>query len=144
MNDAVTWTQAPVALVGKAARAAGVIRFAQQTPCVVEVWVDSDRVAIGEGLDLFDALIETRRSLEQKGWLLACEGSRRDVYPSPMLRQATCGRRAYVLTKPRSTKRPPTVDIFDAAPDDADIVTVSEQRAAFDEWLPPRFGRGRT
>jgi len=120
------------------------VRFADGEPSIVEVWLDSERLAVGEGSDLFEALVEARRGLEQDGLLLACNGCRRDVYPSAMQRQAAHGRRAYVLTMPRTTTKPPTVDIFEPVPDDTAVVTVAEQRLAFDQWLPsPPLGRGR-
>jgi hypothetical protein len=78
------------------------VRFAPGDVCVVEVRLDTLSRARGEGPDLFDALVMARRILEAKGVLLGCNGSRRDVFPSPMLRQSTSGRRAYVLTLPRS------------------------------------------
>jgi hypothetical protein len=79
--------------------------------------------------------------LEADGVLLACNGCRRDVYPSPMLRQSAGGRRAYVLTMPRSEVKPPTVDIFEPAPDVSVVVTVDEQRAWFDHWRPNNPGK---
>ena len=74
--------------------------------------------------------------------LLACNGARRDVYPSAMLLQAAQGRRAYVLSAPRSERRP-DVDIFETAQDLSLVSTVDEQREYFDRWLPkppPGYG----
>ena len=104
--------------------------------CVVEVRIESELAALGEGTDLFDALVAARRILEKQETLLGCNGSRREVFPSSMLRQATKGQRAYVLTMPRTSEKPPTVDIFDPAPNLTGVVTVDEQKAWFECWLP--------
>ena len=110
------------------------IRFSTGDVCVVEVRIGDDLDVRGEGPDLFEALASVRRDLEPHGMMLACNGSRQDVFPSPMLRQATMGRHAYVLTMPRSRERPPAVDIFDTVPESSVLATVDEQRAWFDRW----------
>jgi hypothetical protein len=90
----------------------------------------------GRGVDLFDALVGARRSLEAAGAMIACNGARRDVYPSQMLRQSTGGRRAYVLGDPRGRRA--SVDIFGPA-DWSLIVSVDDQREEFVRWVgnPP-------
>jgi len=88
------------------------------------------------GFDLFEAFAGVRASLELLGVVLECNGSRIDVYPSPMLRQATRGRSAYVLSLPRSENKPEVVDIFAAASSGSRFGTVTEQRAWFEAWLP--------
>lgn len=109
----------------------------------VEVVVPQEGRVVGSGGDLFEALEHVRLSLEDKGVLLACNGCRRDVYPSPMLRQAVHGRRAYVLEIPRDGRRPPTVDIFEPALDLSAVVTVEEQRQWFERWwMSPVSGTG--
>jgi hypothetical protein len=117
------------------------IRFSAGDTCVVEVRMADDLTARGEGPDLFEALASARRDLEADGVQLACNGARKDVFLSPMLRQSTAGRRAYVLAIPRSTTRPSTVDIFAAAPESSELATVDEQRAWFDRWR--RSGPGK-
>lgn len=97
-------------------------------------------MARGEGPDLFEALTMARRVLEPRQIMLACNGSRRDVFPSPMLRQAAKGRRAYILEVPRSPRRPATVDIFDPVFDLSTLGTVDEQRECFERWLPAKPG----
>ena len=121
-------------------RVTALLRFAVGNPCAVEVSVAGQRAATGKGSDLFEALVAARRELERHDVLLACNGCRRDVYPSPMLRQAAFGRRAYVLTVPRTQTKPPTVDIFEHAPDVSTAVKVADQRAAFEEWLGSHGG----
>lgn len=110
------------------------IRFAAGDVCIVEVRIGDDLDLRAEGPDLFEALASVRRDLEGHGVVLACNGSRRDVFPSQMLRQASAGRFAYELTMPRSAARPPVVDIFAPAPQSAVLASVDDQRAWFDRW----------
>jgi hypothetical protein len=88
----------------------------------------------GRGPDFFDALADARRQLADHALVLRCNGSRRDVYPSAMLRQSARGLMAYVLTVPRRSVRPEVVDIFDPADDVRLLASVDEQRAWFDAW----------
>lgn len=130
----MNWEEAAVLVIGGDEGASSRVRFTAGTVCAVEVdGLDGTQVR-GEGPDLFEALAAVRRILEAKGVRLACHGSRRDVFPSAMLRQSTAGRRAYVLEIPRTAARPATVDIFGPAPEAAVLATVDEQRAWFDNW----------
>lgn len=110
------------------------IHFAPGDRAFVTVTSVAGLIFRGEGTDFFDALSAARGQLESSGWLIVCNGSRKDVYPSPMLRTATFGRRAYVLTSPRTRSRPDTVDIFDPAPDVTFVGTVEEQWTSFENW----------
>jgi len=130
----MTWEEVTVTAVCDGKPVISRVRFAVGDVCLVEVRVGDDIYVRGEGPDLFEALVSARRDLEAQGVLVACNGARRDVFPSAMLRQATAGRRAYVLTVPRNVTRPPTVDIFAPAPDASALATVEEQRAWFDMW----------
>lgn len=138
----MSWEEAdlPAVVEGKLVRCS--VSFTSDDVCVVEVRLPEEPMARGEGADLFEALASARRLLELQRVMVGCNGSRRDVFPSPMLRQAAKGRRAYVLELPRSTKKPLTVDIFDSVSDLSALGTVDEQRAWFDRWLPPEPGRG--
>ncbi len=111
--------------------------FSAGETCIVEVDLSDGTSGRGEGVDLFDALVAARLALEGQGVFLACAGARRDVYPSPMLRQATQGRRAYLLVERSGQTRPPSVDIFDCA-EWTSIASVNEQREAFTAWLGKR------
>jgi hypothetical protein len=113
-------------------RANALVRFHAADVCTVEV-AFRDVSLRGVGHDLFSALVAVRRDLDTLGWLLACNGSRRDVYPSQMGRQASRGRLAYLLTLPRTTRRPEVLDIFDVA-DERTVSSVDDQRAWFDAW----------
>ena len=130
----MTWEEVSVPAVRGGGLVTSRVRFAAGDACVVEVSVGDDIDARGEGTDLFEALVSARRQLEAHGVLVGCNGARRDVFPSAMLRQATGGRRAYVLAMPRTAARPQTVDIFAPAPDTSALATVDEQRAWFDMW----------
>jgi hypothetical protein len=130
----MTWEETTVPVVRRAGSVSSLVRFAAGEVCVVEVSASDGTQVRGEGPDLFEALVAVRRFLEAGGTRLACNGSRRDVFPSAMLRQASGGRRAYVLEMPRTTARPVTVDIFEVAPESAALATVDEQRAWFEQW----------
>lgn len=86
------------------------------------------------GPDFFESLIEIRRKLEPLGIVLRCHGSRINVFASAMQRQSAGGRRAYALTLPRTSVKPPVVDIFAPAPEDAEIVSVDDQLRWFERW----------
>lgn len=89
----------------------------------------------GQGGDLWEALVVLRLELERLGFLLSCNGSRRNVFPSAMLRQTSGGRLAYALTLPRGDHAGPAVDILDPAGPTHDLTTVALQREWFDAWL---------
>lgn len=110
------------------------VRFTAEGPCQVEVRISSALQASGVGGDLFEALAGARRILEASGFLLICNGARCNVFPSPMMRQAISGRRAYELSMPRTANKPPVVDIF-APAELVDICTVDEQVEWHSRWV---------
>jgi hypothetical protein len=110
----------------------GVIRYVTDPEFRVEADFGECGFTVGRGTDLFAALCDARRQLEPVIYI-ACNGARRDVYPSAMQRQAVKGRCAYVLTLPRTKERPQTVDIFESA-NHAEIATVDDQIAWFERW----------
>jgi hypothetical protein len=116
----------------------GVIRYATDPEFRVEADFGELGFAAGLGTDLFAALCDARRQLEPAVYI-ACNGARRNVYPSAMQRQAAKGRRAYVLTLPRTKERPQVVDIFEPA-NRAEIATVDEQFAWFERWNSSPLG----
>lgn len=131
----MTWEDVTVPAVGCSAGEAAHVRFSAGDVCVVEVRIGDDLYVQGEAHDLFEALALARRELEAHGVLLALNGSRTNVFPSPMLRQGARGRYAYELAMPRSVTKPPTVDIFAPVPESSALASVEDQRAWFDEWL---------
>ncbi len=86
-----------------------------------------------ESSDLFAALVLFRTKLEKERWLIACNGSRLDVFPSGMAREMSRGRKAYVLKLGVRPSREDLVDIFDSAAIN-NIAKVSEQQAHFEQW----------
>jgi len=140
--QAVMWEEIVVPAARRGEPVTSRVRFAAGDVFVVEVKVGGDLEVRGEGPDLFEALASARRSLEADGVVLACNGARRDVFPSAMQRQAAGGRYAYVLEMPRAASRPPVVDIFALAPEASVLVTVDEQREWFDRWRQAGPGEG--
>jgi hypothetical protein len=87
-----------------------------------------------EATDLFCALMLLRAKLEESHRLIACNGARRDVFPSGMAREMSCGRKAYILKPGVRPKREDLIDIFDRA--DADVIaSVNEQKIYFERWV---------
>lgn len=127
------WETSAVPAENGARRSTANLRFAPGDVCTVEIDCDGFS-ACGSASDLFEALSEARGILESHDISIRCNGARADVFPSPMLRQSTMGRYAYVLTLPRTDQRPPAVDIFAAASDSDPIVSVSDQLEAFKHW----------
>lgn len=103
--------------------------------CVVTVRSERWPEIVGRGSDLFEALVEARGPLDALGVLLECNGSRVDVHPSAMLRQAGRGRRAYVLALPRTPVKPEVVDIFEIPVGEFRLGSVVEQGQWFEKWL---------
>lgn len=103
--------------------------------CSVSVNVSDRHFAFSQGGDLFSALCGAREILERDAVLLQIVGSLPNVYPSQMLRGTDSGRYAYLLSMPRTSDKPPVVDIFEAALNDAVLGTVHEQREWFWRWL---------
>lgn len=87
-----------------------------------------------EAGDLFEALRQIRRALEDSDIVLCCAGARRDVWASGMQRDMGGGKHAYILQQPRGSERPPSVNIFDPAPREA-VASVAEQEAFMRVWL---------
>ena len=129
----MSWEETTVPAVRGGKMTTCQVRFTAGSKCLVEVQA-GDVTSTGVGPDLFEALAQARCDLESHDVQLGCNGARRNVFPSAMQRQATQGRRAYVLTIPRTAAKPPVVDIFAAAPDLSALATVEEQRAWFDRW----------
>lgn len=84
--------------------------------------------------DLFDALILIRLETEKHGYLMLCNGARRDAYPSRASRQMGGGRRLYLFKNGMQAQRKDWVDIFEPA-EYEQVETVAEQRVAYETWL---------
>lgn len=94
----------------------------------------ADNALQSQGHDLFDALIELRRELENQGRNIAVQGACADVWPSGSSREQPGGRKAYRLPAGRVPTPDDLVDIFGpAAP--AEVVTVDEQNEAVQRYF---------
>ncbi|MEA3015566.1 MAG: hypothetical protein QOI38_288 [Sphingomonadales bacterium] len=83
--------------------------------------------------DLFEALCAYRRFLERKGgYLLLCNGARKDAFPSAMSREMGKGFKLYIslMGRPGGT----LVETLDPAPLET-VSTVAEQAAFHDAWF---------
>lgn len=137
----MTWEERELPVLTNGSIRSSCVRFEAGDVCTVEVLVDNV-CTTATGSDLFEALAVVRGQLFERDIIVMCNGARRDVFPSQMLRQATSGRRAYVLRVPRGRARPPIVDIFDPAPKDAVFDTVDGQYAAFQQWVASEISEG--
>ncbi len=91
----MTWEEVSVPAVRHGEQVTSHLRFTSGDVCIVEVRVGDDLDVRGEGPDLFEALVAARRGLEANSVRLACNGARRDMFLSPMLRRAVQGRRGW-------------------------------------------------
>ncbi len=85
------------------------------------------------GLDLFDAVIALRRTLESRHVKLLCAGARTDVFPSGMTRSMGGGRKAYLMQLGKPAGAQSMVDIFDYA-ESSRIGSVDEQAEFRRKW----------
>lgn len=84
--------------------------------------------------NLFSALNELRIQLEKQGIQIMCNGSAKNVYPSPMQLSMGVGRTAYRLFLGRQAKSEDIVDIFEYS-EDSEFVSIYEQENYYKEWL---------
>lgn len=103
-------------------------------PCVLEF--DSKSLGRSRYLDrdIFECVVQLRLFLESKGYLLLCNASRIDCYPSGMSRSMSKGRVLNILRIGEHSGKMDTARIFDyAAP--KQVATVEGQREFFERWL---------
>lgn len=101
----------------------------------VRVTVPSrDLLAVGQGVDLFEAFLEARRELEKNGLRIVCAGARLDCWPSGMARQMGSGETAYLLTPGKHAELEERVYLF-ARAEPEQVGTVREQQRAYRRWL---------
>lgn len=84
--------------------------------------------------DLFEALSLIRMVLEERGYLILCNGARTDAYPSRMSRQMGEGGKVYLFKNGRQAERKDLVSMFDLT-EFKQVGTVGAQRRAYDAWL---------
>lgn len=87
-----------------------------------------------EDWNVFDCLMRLRLQTEEAGWLICCNGARREAWCSGMARDMGHGELVYLLDRDLQGQRPPTVHTLDpVAPELA--VTVREQFQGHADWL---------
>lgn len=101
--------------------------------CRIEFRSSERDALVLENDDFFECLIDLRRLLEKDGGRVLCQGARRDVFPSPMMRSSGCAT-AYVMRMGKPANEKEVVQIFDAAPANL-VVSVLEQLAYYHQWL---------
>ena len=111
---------------------AGEIRLFKE-PVSMECVVDGEKIEV-QATDYFDCLIVLREKLENRQWLILCNGARYDVYPSPELRKVGLGIKAYRMEIGLPAKTEDMVNILDETEIDK-IGTIDEQKNYFEEWL---------
>jgi len=87
-----------------------------------------------EGSDLFKALFQLRRQLEQMQMQMLCNGSRENMVCSGMSRSMGGGRKAYLVELGQPARRDSLVDIFAFAQDEF-IVSTTEQEQFYSKWV---------
>jgi hypothetical protein len=107
-------------------------------------WFVNFRSSVLEGIfshgDIFSSLCEVRKSLEEIGWYILCNGSRTNAWASTMSRDMGGGFKLYLLTIGEEMDRKKLVQIFDEA-DFKEMGTVDQQWDFYKRWLRS-VGRG--
>lgn len=84
--------------------------------------------------DLFDALSKVRLEAEKCGYLLLCNGARKDAYPSRMSRQMGRGAKLYAFKHGVQARKEDQIDLLEPAAYNQ-VATVVKQRENFEAWL---------
>lgn len=111
-----------------------IVNYSDSSPWKININCGNNEVFQSEGNDLFESLINLRQQLHSKDILLLCNGSRRNIFPSPMLRQSGGGKKAYLLRLGVPARREDIVNIFDPA-EINDVDTIENQKKFYDQWL---------
>ncbi len=89
---------------------------------------------LGEGEDVFSALVDLRKQLESNNISILCEGSAVDVYPSPMQFSFGNTMKAYKMELGKQALNDNLVSIFDVIEQDR-VATIEEQLEYKNNWL---------
>ncbi len=109
-------------------------RYTETSPWKMSINCGNNGVFQSEAEDLFEAFTNIRKQLRSKEIVLLCNGSRRNIYPSPMLRQSGGGKMAYLLRLGVPARKEDIVNIFDPV-EISDISTIEKQNEFYDQWL---------
>ena len=96
-----------------------------------------------DGPDLYWAMQDWRRHLEQCGQTLLCQGARPAVFPSAMASDMGGGIKAYVNQLPPYRESLELIDIFDEASPE-EVGTVQQQEDFRKQWAEAFHQRGGT
>jgi hypothetical protein len=109
------------------------IEFTQGLPVTITVRSERFGILSFTERNLFEALLAYRRVLEKNGYLVLCNGARKDAYPSRMALQAG-GRKVYVF---RAGKPSLSVDLVETlgAASLEQVSSIAEQRSAYEAWI---------
>ena len=88
--------------------------------------------------NLFAALLACRRALEKDGYLILCNGARKDAYPSRMTLRMGGGQKIYLFHPGKPSLSEDLVDTLGAASIE-NVGTIAEQRAAYEAWIAGLF-----
>lgn len=110
------------------------LKVAEVSPEIVELELDtSAKTYKSEAEYNFEALQKLRKQLESDDIQLLCNGSVKNVYPSPMM-MSMGGTRAYVMTMGKHASLDNQVDIFNDEIAD-EYATVDEQNEFYEAWI---------
>ena len=111
-----------------------VVCYTDSPPWKMSVDCGKNGIFNSEAEDLFEAFVNIRKQLHNSGIDLLCNGSRRNIYPSPMLRQSGGGVMAYLLRLGVPARREDIVSIFDPIKKDK-IDSIEKQKEFYQLWL---------
>lgn len=130
------WTEREVLLHANGQFYYGCLRTkASSDSCFISLIVDIGVKLIeldSSSGDFFNALVKVREELEKEHYMLCCNGSRLNFYPSNMSIQMSKGKVGYLLELGvRASKKARTLDLCDKL---EYMSTVSSQLIFFKKW----------
>jgi hypothetical protein len=87
-----------------------------------------------KGENFFSVLQDMRKELESKSIQIFCNGSAKNIYPSPMQLSMGSGRTAYKLSRGQQARNSYIVDISECD-EELEFVSVNEQMEFYNEWV---------
>lgn len=120
------------------------VSFSDADGRVLRLQSDGEPEICVRGESLFRCLLQVRRRLEQRGWLMLCGGARLDVMETGLINQMSDGLRVWILGPVGDAKqwRPHmSIGILDPSSREA-VGTAEEQRRYQNEWQQVRQSKG--